>query len=442
MSAVDQAADLVPFGDGTVLLLGAFFAAFLVIIQTFVYVAHLCRMYYIKDDPHGEDGMKEKDPERNSNTGNTYCSCLHKLCLREESVEDHKQKCCAWHPPFVAMSETTWTENSTDYSIAGNMFDENLRISPTMSEFSTNSMRGNQTLLAVCIATSVALSLLIGFNRLLLTWQIDNVESRLHILVSLSCMSLVLVGLFPSSSIHEIARAENTVVRAEGDRGVRESQFKAATDKSTIPKSQFGSGSSDTQRLVFVKRRGYNMILCCGCNWISASAILHVIGSLVYLCVPVVVKIYVNRDGGSRCYYSRTVFLNMLYAAAVINGIFLLGACCAPAGLCGPMLSGFSRWCAAKCSNCCASVTNCFKFLDIFWNPTGRGCCHKFCTKEKSTKDQLQSTRKRRKGFLMSVFGTEMVAFFVTSAVYFIIEIWTFYHYSSDRFITPKFVST
>eukprot|EP00041_Stephanoeca_diplocostata_P000610 m.15654 g.15654 ORF g.15654 m.15654 type:complete len:464 (+) comp10790_c0_seq1:423-1814(+) len=452
-ASLDRAGDMLPFGDTTVLLLGIFFAAVLVGIQTFVYLAHLWRMYHIKDDPHGEEGMNVQSIISKGSVDSNCCTtcCLYDVCLQPETMDggqrSRRQECCGvpWTPPFVAMS-TSSLEKESDYTIAGNIFNENLRISPTMSEFSTNSMRGNQTLLAVCVATSVGLSLLIGFNRLLLTRHISKFESDLHIVVAISYMSLVLVGLFPSNAIHKVPLKpknieENNTGNVPKVGGTRFGEAVYEQDSDTELLELNLTDTSNDQELLYVKRRQYNLILCCGCNWTGLSAVLHVVGSLTYLFVPVAVKIYVNRDGGSRCYGSRLLFLHLLYATLIVNSVFLIAACCAPAALCGPMMSGCATWFAAKFRRCCNNTAKCLRFLAIFWNPNGEKCCAQSCMESRPTRDQLKSTRKSRKCFLMSVFTAEMAAFFLTSFVYFIVELWTFYYYTRGRFITPKYVN-
>eukprot|EP00041_Stephanoeca_diplocostata_P024020 m.600952 g.600952 ORF g.600952 m.600952 type:complete len:389 (+) comp22436_c0_seq13:108-1274(+) len=376
----DGNADLLSLGDDDVILLGAYFAIALCILQASIYLIHLVQMAHIKEDPR-----------RRSVTNGEKQTCCQRITSGLKAVYDD---CTSG----ISRYEKDRVERThAEYEVEGNIFNEKLMISPTMSEYSTNTMRGNQTLLAVCLSTAISLSLMIGFNRLLLTHEITHEESVLHIVVSASYLSLVFVGIFPSSQIH-------------------------STDN---------EGS--------VRRRDYNMILCCGWKSLGTSAVLHVLGSLTYLFIPVGVKLYTNRDGGDRCYAKRHTFQKLLWTALALNVFFVLLHIIRPQG-CGCL--NFSGACkSASKWNCCKRRCACWEpklnFFADCWSQTSPAN-----SKNETSTDAPPDTRCVRKYSFMFVYFIELLSFGFTTFTYFYVEMFTFFSYKQDRLITPRFVRT
>eukprot|EP00041_Stephanoeca_diplocostata_P041699 m.1645127 g.1645127 ORF g.1645127 m.1645127 type:complete len:391 (+) comp65875_c0_seq1:129-1301(+) len=357
-----QPGDLLPFGDQGVILLGGLVAVALCALQLSVYLIHVFRMGGLTADPRE----------------------AHSAVNTKGNEEREASSCC--ESCFVSTAADAKDTRKNHYTIAGNLFSEDLSVSATMSEYSTNTMRGNQTLLAVSLSTAIALSLLLGFNRLLLTRKVSDYETSVHYVICCAYLSLALVGIFPSCTIH--------------------------------------ADPTDATR----RRRDYNMILCCGCKALTTSGVLHVVCSLIYLFIPVIVKLHTNRDAGERCYADRGTYIRMLQAALVVNIFFVTLVILRPQGL---PCSGFSKcfkWTSERtfCKTKCTWWESCFDRLHECWDPNPTGDTN---------------SRYRRKVCFMFTYCMEMVAFAVTTFVYFYIEVNTFFTYKHGRLITPRFVN-
>ena len=116
----------------------------------------------------------------------------------------------------------------------------------TLSQFATNSVRGNQTLLVATFSVAFNLSFLVGLNELITPGEADKYTWA----IVFGYLMLLLVGLFPSNDI-----------------------------------------TND--------RRDYNVFLCCSIApfW---SSMLHAIGALVYLFVPAVTNVIWYSKGDSK----------------------------------------------------------------------------------------------------------------------------------------------